>query len=288
MTVADASGSCGRESVPMTEAEWLACHDPNRMLEFLRGKVSDRKLRLFAVACCMTVWDLLPDEITREAVRLALRAAEGQSEPAERHRLAQAIHPALNTRYGVFLCGGCQGSGATYAAMAATAALDDNFTFTWYMGPNPSETHSVWDCVASARAQTVKERVWAERWQEWEPSGDEAEEEPDDAWQEQTQDAGYAAEEEEQKAAQADHARLLRDITGPSIRGEILFPPAWRTPTALSLADAFYNDGRAIFLSILADALEDAGCTDAAILDHCRGPGPHVRGCWVVDLLLGK
>ncbi len=41
-------------------------------------------------------------------------------------------------------------------------------------------------------------------------------------------------------------------------------------------------------LALLADALEDAGCTDADILAHCRGPGPHVRGCWVVDLLLGK
>ena len=41
-------------------------------------------------------------------------------------------------------------------------------------------------------------------------------------------------------------------------------------------------------LPILADALEDAGCTDQAILDHCRGAGPHVRGCWVVDLILGK
>ena len=41
-------------------------------------------------------------------------------------------------------------------------------------------------------------------------------------------------------------------------------------------------------LAILADALEDAGCTNADVLDHCRGAGPHVRGCWVVDLLLGK
>jgi hypothetical protein len=41
-------------------------------------------------------------------------------------------------------------------------------------------------------------------------------------------------------------------------------------------------------LAVLADALEEAGCADADILSHLRGPGPHVRGCWVVDLLLGK
>jgi hypothetical protein len=41
-------------------------------------------------------------------------------------------------------------------------------------------------------------------------------------------------------------------------------------------------------LAVLADALEEAGCTDQTILDHLRGPGPHVRGCWAVDLILGK
>jgi hypothetical protein len=41
-------------------------------------------------------------------------------------------------------------------------------------------------------------------------------------------------------------------------------------------------------LSILADALEDVGCADAKLMSHLRGPGPHVRGCWVLDLVLGK
>jgi hypothetical protein len=54
------------------------------------------------------------------------------------------------------------------------------------------------------------------------------------------------------------------------------------------LAKSIYDDRAFDHLPILADALEDAGCTDAAILEHCRGPGPHVRGCWVVDLILGK
>jgi hypothetical protein len=54
------------------------------------------------------------------------------------------------------------------------------------------------------------------------------------------------------------------------------------------LARGIYDDRAFDRLPILADALEDAGCHDTAILDHCRQPGPHVRGCWVVDLLLGK
>ena len=50
----------------------------------------------------------------------------------------------------------------------------------------------------------------------------------------------------------------------------------------------FYDDRAFHDMPILADALEDAGCTNADLLDHCRGPGPHVRGCWAVDLLVGK
>jgi hypothetical protein len=66
--------------------------------------------------------------------------------------------------------------------------------------------------------------------------------------------------------------------------------PAWLTwndGTVRRLAQAFYDDRSFERLPLLADALEDAGCTDAAILDHCRGPAQHARGCWVVDLLLG-
>jgi hypothetical protein len=71
--------------------------------------------------------------------------------------------------------------------------------------------------------------------------------------------------------------------------------PTWRTPTVLSLATAAYEERilpsghlEADRLAILGDALEDAGCTNAEVLAHLRGPGPHVRGCWVLDLLLDR
>jgi hypothetical protein len=68
----------------------------------------------------------------------------------------------------------------------------------------------------------------------------------------------------------------------------VTFDPGWRIPEVVASAQAIY-DGRAFDrLPILADALEEAGCENREILDHCRMPGPHVRGCWVVDLLLGK
>jgi hypothetical protein len=63
---------------------------------------------------------------------------------------------------------------------------------------------------------------------------------------------------------------------------------SWLTSTVTSLAQAIYTDRAFDRLPILADALEDAGCTNQDILAHCRQPGEHVRGCWVVDLLLAK
>ena len=67
------------------------------------------------------------------------------------------------------------------------------------------------------------------------------------------------------------------------------FSPAWRTDTALALARQMYESRDFSAMPILADALQDAGCDNDDILNHCRDAnGPHVRGCWVVDLVLGK
>jgi hypothetical protein len=64
--------------------------------------------------------------------------------------------------------------------------------------------------------------------------------------------------------------------------------PSWLTSTVVELARGLYTDRAFDRLPILADALQDAGCEHPDVLDHCWGPAPHVRGCWVVDLLLGK
>jgi hypothetical protein len=96
------------------------------------------------------------------------------------------------------------------------------------------------------------------------------------------------------KAEKAAQAELLRDVFGNPFR-PVTVDPAWRTPAVTSLAQAAYEE-RILpaghldpqRLSVLADSLEEAGCTDQAILEHLRGPGPHTRGCWPVDLLLGR
>jgi hypothetical protein len=89
----------------------------------------------------------------------------------------------------------------------------------------------------------------------------------------------------------AAHAHLVRDAFGNPFRPAPAVDPgwlAWNGGTARKLAEGVYAERAFDRLPVLADALEDAGCCDADLLGHLRGPGPHVRGCWAVDLLLGK
>jgi hypothetical protein len=85
-------------------------------------------------------------------------------------------------------------------------------------------------------------------------------------------------------------ANIIRDIFGNPFRPSTIDPAwlTWNNRTVPKLAQTIYDDRRYDIMPILGDALEDAGCNDEQMLEHCRGPGPHVRGCWVVDLILGK
>ncbi len=81
---------------------------------------------------------------------------------------------------------------------------------------------------------------------------------------------------------------MLRDIFGNPFR-PVALDPAWLTADVLALARGIYDERAFERMPILADALQDAGCDNSDVLNHCRGAAQvHVRGCWVVDLLLGK
>jgi hypothetical protein len=86
----------------------------------------------------------------------------------------------------------------------------------------------------------------------------------------------------------AAQAGLLRDIIGPLPFRNITLDPAWLPPTVAKLVKSIYEERAFDRLPALADALDEAGCTDADILGHLRGPGPHVKGCWALDALLGR
>lgn len=80
---------------------------------------------------------------------------------------------------------------------------------------------------------------------------------------------------------------MLREVFGNPFR-PVVPDPTWLTSDVLLLVRGIYDERAFDRMPILADALQDAGCDNEEVLSHCRGTGPHVRGCWVVDLLLGK
>jgi hypothetical protein len=222
----------------MTEAEWLECNDPTPMLEFLREKASDRKLRLFAVACCRRVWHLLVDERSREAVEVAERFADGAAtdqelEDAKRNAWEFSLHIVHEDERFFDL-----DQNALDAADAPAWAAEWSVDYGSEYGGCPLRV-----VVATQRALGTAEGN-----------------------------------------TQAD---LVHCIFSNPFRA-VAVDPGWLTPGVVEVARTIYEDRAFDRMPELADALEEAGCANADILAHCRGPGPHIRGCWMVDLLLGK
>jgi hypothetical protein len=247
----------------VTEAEWLACSDPTPMLEFLRGKASDRKLRWFACACCRRIWHLLP-KVVRKAVLAAERCAEGLAgEQALRHaNRTQSL--AFRRPY----------------MMAARLTI----IVTEYRGEYMAQQTA--ECVSDLLGErAVQEAGLEPNWR----ASDYGKWQKDAAQLRRKGGASQVANEASipERVAQAS---LLRDICGNPFRPLALDPSClrWNDRLVVRLAQAIY-DGRSFQdLPVLADALEEAGCADPDILGHCRGGGGHVRGCWVVDAILGK
>jgi hypothetical protein len=233
----------------VTEREWLRCTDPTAMLEFLAGKASDRKLRLFAVACCRRLWHLLSDEQSRNAVEVAERFADGRADEAELRstNLGMKFAPATHN---------------------ATAFLT---SVRRYDRPSILFRYGVLDLTRPDEAARA-ESICLSRFQF-----------PADAAVAVARRA-LCNDASTEAAAQAV---LLHCIFGNPFR-PVAIEAQWRTPTVLDLASAIYTERAFDRMPILSDALLDAGCNDASILSHCRGDGVHVKGCWVVDLLLGK
>lgn len=97
----------------------------------------------------------------------------------------------------------------------------------------------------------------------------------------------YVVHPEVVHAESKAQATLLRDLCGNPFR-PVCADPTWQMPEVISLAQATYRDHAFDRLPVLADALATAGCRDPDIISHCRVQEPHARGCWVLDLLLGK
>jgi hypothetical protein len=234
----------------VTESEWLACTHPEPMLKFLRGKASERKLRLFICACSRRKWDVFAREEYREAIRVAENFADGnacKSELTLTHVRLRSIH------FGQY-----KGGVRAYLSSLSSA---ERARVLWSYLPVTAVREAGLFLGDQGKPATSVHLVMARE---------------------------LCPEED------GPQAELLRDIFGNPFR-PATFDPAWLTPTVTSLALAAYDE-RSLpsgeldkaGLAVLADALEDVGCQDAEILGHCRQVAAHVRGCWVVDLLLGK
>jgi hypothetical protein len=229
----------------MTEAEWMACTDPSKMLEFLRGEASERKLRLFACACCRRFWHLVEDERSRRAVEVSERYADGL---ATRRKVASARRE-LKADY------------RNKHRAAVAKAVSEQTAFGWAFG---------WDMAHyTLRAKASDAASLAI--------------------------VGFAVAC--RKGLVSDSRLeyylvvLLHDFFGPlPFRCTTLDHAwlAWQGGTIPKLAQAIYEDRAFDRLPLLADALEEAGCHEPDMLTHCRQPGEHRRGCWLVDLVLGK
>jgi hypothetical protein len=236
--------------------------DLRQMVTLAAGRVSDRKLDLFNLWCCHALQPYLRDRRSVAAVRYAERHVdEGWSEAIERAAVRAAAKQVVE-ELADWSRTPPRRTPAEYRArrVYAQAALVVQQTV---VADLPSRG------VLSNAEYTATAYAWA--------NNDAAPAAPDDS-------PAIQALREVHLRRQAS---IFRDIAGNPFR-PVGFDPQWRTGDVLGLARAAYEDGAFERLPMLADALMDSGCDDAAILDHCRGPGPHARGCWVVDLVLGK
>jgi hypothetical protein len=193
----------------MTEAEWLKTADGSSMFEFLAGKTSNRKLRLYFVAYLTSILHRMPNDECRKAINVSELFADGAASLID---LQNSQTQVMNWQSLI------ERQDFVGVAHAREVANVTKFNLPWPIG-------------------------------------------------------GLSFR--------------IREIFGNPFR-PVTLDPAWLTPTVLALANGIYADRAFDRMPILADALEEAGCENDDILLHCRQPGEHVRGCWVVDLVLGK
>jgi hypothetical protein len=238
----------------VTEAEWLVCENPLAQLGFVAAKTTGRKTRLFHCACCARVLDGTPPH----------RRLFCGYYPGSFQKLEHALGVVEQFAEGL----------AQVDAIAEARRDAENSVYVPASIDYGGETGLDYEAaavVAAAVEHPVPEDVIVACWRATDsqsartPGGDGSRHIEEARWQ----------------------AMVFRDIIGNPFRS-ITFSPDWRTEAALDLAGHMYASRDFSPMPILADALQDAGCGDADILDHCCGPSPHWRGCWVVDLVLGK
>jgi hypothetical protein len=242
----------------MTPSEWLSGTDVTAMLDLLGERLDRRRRLLFAVAACRRLADQRKNERCTELLAEAERAADD---------------PTRGDAVGLL------------ATVAPLHPPDGTSSLHWEFEERMRRTDGTTPIAALLRAVLTPRRV-----RNRDPFLRALWDVQNEIARRKEGPKTFLSFDYARQKEQAQQANLLRDLFGHPVCPPTPDPAwlTWNNGTVPRLAAGLYDEGAFDRLPILADALEDAGCTDAAILDHCRGPGPHVRGCWVVDLLLGK
>ncbi|MBY0227976.1 MAG: hypothetical protein K2W96_01715 [Gemmataceae bacterium] len=225
----------------MTEAEWLACEEPEKILAFILSPtfaINDlRKDRLFVCACCRQA-----REVTREPVLLDVVGRMERYEDDEEVEWEQLVVDFDTTHELEEKWKKRRPRASLAAGLVNLACMDDTEMLRW-----------VYPYLLDLTRKPAR---------------------PD-------------------RAAWA--VQVARCIWGTLHYRRPVLGTAWLAPGLVSLAQAAYDERLLpsghldnARLAVLSDALEEAGCADADLLPHLRSPGPHVRGCWALDIVLGK
>src|SRR5262245_56387085 len=267
-----------RKVAGMTNVEWLECDDWRLMLTFLSDRITERKEMLYVCAGLRSIWDVLYHDYSRQAVEVGERAADGTASAEEIDRAGYyAESPTFGCDFEGVIVRGWFATEKAYAPSLkrliemGVYSEEEMQTIDGRLG---TEQDRIRLCNAAHIAYHVLAPVQGDgrmpgphlldhlSGQEGWPKG----------W-------------------------LVREIFGNPFCPAVVDPAwlTWNSGTVARLAQAAYEErelpaGRldAARLAVLADALEEASCADPSLLEHIRGPGPHVRGCWAVDALLGK
>jgi hypothetical protein len=240
----------------MDEAGWLTARYASALIWTLfsrsgkGGRIKDERFRRFGIACTRRALAALPggNSPALDLVEASIGPGLAAALPTA-HKLLREQIKAKERPFGELAC--------QHAVAAVSKCLKTKPTQA------AISNESALEAIVAMRAHE----------QGWKP-------------------IGYPRKPRHQAAVDAEHAvqaDLARDIFGNPFRPPVAFAPEWRTDTVVAIARQMFDSGEFSAMPILADALQDAGWESELILAHCRDTAhPHVRGCWVVDLVLGK
>jgi hypothetical protein len=286
------------------------------MLDLLGPQVSARKLRLFGAACCRRAADLSPGPFARQGLDLADRFADGQEAGEDLTRFrSELLYEGFSGDDGhwrkrAFMA-------RWHFALAVFNALQDAGRF------RGGERRPVFEESIQGHHDDVLHFALSQARKEASPGCDPTFDRPDicrpdltRVWEEAAWAVAYRLRPDDrpdltvvQMLTQPDDRRrrddweaalvadfrheaeqqasLGREVFGSPFR-PVTVNPSWLTSTVTALARRMYESRDFGAMPVLADALQDAECDNGDLLDHCRGPGPHVRGCWAIDAILGE